>query len=71
MNEQCPRCWSFQTVSGKYYLSEDIKGLLVGGILTLGLVLLYFIPHMAIRAASGTYNPAYHYCYNCGNKWTI
>ena len=71
MSEQCPRCRSFQTESGKDFLMSDIKTSLVGTLFTLGLVLLYYLPYMAIRAGRGIYNPTYRYCYNCENKWTV
>jgi len=70
MNAQCPGCRSFQTESGKDFLANDMKCLFVGGILSCGIVLVFWLPYMAIRSSMGHYNPAYHYCYNCGNKWT-
>src|SRR6266571_6289125 len=73
MNAQCsnPRCGSFKTESGKDFLANDMKCLLVGGILSCGIVLVFWLPYMAIRSSRGYYNPANHYCYNCENKWAV
>lgn len=69
MNEQCPRCRSFNTISGEKKLTEDIKIGVVITICTLGLGLLIFIPVMGVTALQGHYSPAYGHCHNCGNEW--